>query len=231
VLVSVRHLHPHLYFYMPLLANKIISPGTSLGMWEITENSDSLKWELQWGKDDIKAYQSLNDPKRSMQWLSSRVLLRKMMNTSEFINLQIDEFGKPYLKDSKLKLSISHSENLVGVLISEHECGLDIEHMKPERIEKLCTKYMTENELDNCNMKEFRMEKLYLYWSAKEALYKLYGKRKIDFKQNLKIYPFEWHPGGVIRARIEKSNYLNELVVSYDVINDYIVAYAVDMDK
>jgi hypothetical protein len=33
------------------------------------------------------------------------------------------------------------------------------------------------------------LEKATILWSAKEALYKLYGKRKVDFKENLFLVP------------------------------------------
>ena len=55
-----------------------------------------------------------------------------------------NEFGKPYTKNKYF--SISHSNNLVGVLFSEYECGLDIEQVSLRSI-KLATKILTDEEL------------------------------------------------------------------------------------
>ena len=103
---------------MPLLQQIQIDSDSVLGIWQIDEEKDQLKWELQWGPSDIEQFQALSDHERSMHWLSSRVLLRKMMNTKSFIDLQIDENGKPYIKNFPQKVSISHSGKRVAVLLS-----------------------------------------------------------------------------------------------------------------
>src|SRR2546430_2403613 len=105
---------------MPQIIDIETSPGTKLGVWKITENPDDLKWKLQWGAEDIKRFRAYNTGERSNHWLYSRVLLREMLNTSKFIELEADEYGKPYLANFPQKLSISHSGDMVTVLLSEH---------------------------------------------------------------------------------------------------------------
>ena len=34
-------------------------------------------------------------------------------------------------------------------------------------------------------------EELLLYWGAKEVIYKMYGRRKLDFRQDMFIRPFQ----------------------------------------
>lgn len=211
---------------MPLLKEIDTGGGGRLALWEITENIADLKWQLQWGPEDIKRFGALADEQRSMHWLCSRVLLRKMLNTQKFIDLQVDEHGKPYLKNFPEKLSISHSGKRVAVLLSPKECGVDIQHIQP-RIERIEHKFMAREELEFLS-REHRMEQVHIFWSAKECLYKLYGKRKLDFRKNLYIYPFEWAEKGSINGRITKDRYIKDVLVNYRKMDDYILAYAID---
>ena len=38
-----------------------------------------------------------------------------------------------------------------------------------------------------------RMEHLSVYWGAKEALYKAYGRKKLEFKQHILVEPFKYN--------------------------------------
>jgi 4'-phosphopantetheinyl transferase EntD len=210
---------------MPQILELEPDAGSRLAVWKIEEEAEELKWMLQWGQSDIMQYRSHADSLRSMHWLSSRVLLRKMLNTSKFIDLQVDEFGKPYLRNFPQKLSISHSNQMVTVLLSERECGIDIELMKP-KIEKVAHKFISEEEWKYLT-EEFRMEEMYVFWSVKEALYKYYGKKKLEFRKNIFLYPFEWKEKNTVRTRIEKGSYLVELPVSFRKLEDYILAYVI----
>lgn len=211
---------------MPLIRKIEVSKDATIGIWQVTEDAETLKWSLQWGQEDIKCFQALKSPQRCLHWLAGRVLLRKLMGTDKYIDLHIDDYGKPFLVNSDYKISISHSGNMVAVMLSKYECGLDIEELRENRIAELSHKFMSDQELAQLGTKHTE-EKMYLHWCVKEALYKLYGKKKLDFKRNLFIYPFEYKPGGMLRARIEKSHYLNELVAHYMLIEDrYLLAYA-----
>ncbi|RYD82667.1 MAG: 4'-phosphopantetheinyl transferase superfamily protein [Sphingobacteriales bacterium] len=210
---------------MPLYKEIEVDANSRLAIWQIDEDAADLKWELQWGQEDIKRFSALNDEQRSMHWLCSRVLLRKMLNTSKFIDLQVDEFGKPYLKNIDLKLSISHSGKFVTVLLSNKDCGVDIQEIEPN-IERVAKKFISTEEWENIG-EDDRLDIIHVFWSAKEALYKFYGKRKIDFRTHLTLYPFRFAEKGVVTGRIEKDKYSKELPVYYRKIENYILAYTV----
>lgn len=210
---------------MPLELDITPVPNSRLGVWKIEEDMDHLKWELQWGQTDIKQFQSINDHERSRHWLVSRVLLRRLINTSRFIDMQCDEHGKPYLVNFPFHISISHSGDRVAVLLSEKDCGVDIELMKP-RIEIVAHKFISAEEWKYLK-DETQQQQMYVFWCAKEALYKLYGKRKLDFRQNLFLYPFDME-SGVVKGRIEKGSYLKELPVYFQKIENYLLAFAAE---
>lgn len=208
---------------MPLYKEIEVDANSRLAIWRIEEDAADLKWELQWGQEDIKRYSALTSEERSLHWLCSRVLLRKMLNTSKFIDLRVDEFGKPYLNNIDQKLSISHSGKFVTVLLSNKDCGIDIQEIDPH-IERVAKKFISEEEFENMD-DEDRLEQIHVFWCAKEALYKFYGKRKLDFRKNMEIFPFTFAEKGIVTGRIEKDKYLKELPVYYRKIDDYILAY------
>ena len=76
----------------------------------------------------------------------------------EFIN------EKPVLKDNKKYFSISHSGDYIVLGFSEHDCGIDIEKIKPRDYKKIS---------ERMNFKSNSLKEFYLNWTEYEAKYKL----------------------------------------------------------
>ena len=55
--------------------------------------------------------------------------LKKFYNINSF-DIYYSENGKPYLKDLDINISISHDENLVCVLLSKKNVGVDLQYIK-----------------------------------------------------------------------------------------------------
>jgi 4'-phosphopantetheinyl transferase len=210
--------------YMPQILDLEVGPGSRIGVWKIEEDPEELKWKLQWSAEDIRKFRSHNDGERSKHWLYSRILLREMLNTSKFIELEADEYGKPFLVNFPQKLSISHSGDMVAVMLSDFNCGMDIQLMKTGVIEKVAHKFVSTEEWHNIHEDDRNLQ-LYLVWCCKEALYKYYGKKALDFKENLFLYPFIWTPDGSTRGQIMKKDYFKELPVSWKKIENYLLAW------
>ncbi len=208
---------------MPRIIDLNTNPEGNLGVWKIEENPEDLKSRLQWSEEDIKRFQSHADGERSKHWLYSRVLLREMLNTSSFIELGADEFGKPFLANFLQKVSISHSGDMVAVMLSKQDCGMDIQIMKPN-IERVAHKFINEAEWQSINT-DTRFEQMYLVWCCKEALYKYYGKKNLAFKENLSLKTFSWTPEGELIGVIEKDDYYKELPVYWKTIDNYLLAW------
>jgi len=211
---------------MPLLKEIQIDSSTRIGIWDISEDAQQLKWKLQWGQDDIKRFAAMSDEERTIHWLSSRVLIRHMLHTTHFIDLQVDEFGKPFLANFDYKLSISHSGHRVAVILSDREVGIDIQHISTKILD-LYSRFASQKEIEFLQEPN-EIEKMYVVWCGKEALYKLYGKKKLDFRQNLAIDKFEWENEGIVKGHIIKGPYTKELPINYRKMDDYLLAFAVD---
>jgi phosphopantetheinyl transferase len=162
--------------------------------WEIEEEIDSLKQKLvdfgysEIDFENIKLYKS---PQRQLEWLTSRVLACDFFEQLTYIHY--DDFGKPYL-DNNYQISISHTKNLVVVaLCKESLIGIDTEFVS-DKIGRIALKFLSKKELENIGV-ENDILKLYLHWCAKEALYKVYGRKNLNFIDNLQIDPIDKKKG------------------------------------
>lgn len=110
--------------------------------------------------------------KRERERQTERRLIEYLFGEEE--ELLHDEKGKPYLKHSSIKISISHTDDyLCLALSSTGDIGIDIEKITP-RLERVKSMFLTEKEIEQ--LPKDSLLALALCWSAKEAMYKLVGQ-------------------------------------------------------
>ena len=86
-----------------------------------------------------------------------------------------NEHGKPFLAEHpEIHFSISHCKEAVGCLVSDHPCGLDIEHIRPAK-EGLVRYTMSQEEADAILADPFPDLAFTRLWTQKEAVLKLIG--------------------------------------------------------
>ncbi|MCO5269013.1 MAG: 4'-phosphopantetheinyl transferase superfamily protein [Brumimicrobium sp.] len=91
--------------------------------------------------------------------------------------------GPAIIKNSKfLNISISHSQGLYAIYLSNENIGIDIQRYKGE-LSKGRNYFI--NEREECFLSD--EQALYLIWSAKEAFYKKMGGEIPDLKNNVTI--------------------------------------------
>ncbi|RZJ74981.1 MAG: 4'-phosphopantetheinyl transferase superfamily protein [Flavobacterium sp.] len=212
---------------MPVVFNKKIDDQSVLAVWKIEETEEQLLSSLQLKQHELDVIASLSNGKRALHWLATRVLLRTMLNTADYIDCQMDEHGKPYLVNSDTHISLSHSYDYAAVIISKgKQVGVDIELIKM-KIKSIKHKFLSDVELaqkqigDNTNG-------LYVAWCAKEAIYKWHGKKGLEFKQHIHIKPFKLKDEGSLQALVELPAGTKELTVNYFKTKDgYMLGYVV----
>jgi len=212
---------------MPIVFNKNIDEQTILAVWKIEETEAELIAGLQLKQHELDIIATLSNGKRALHWLSTRLLLRTMLNTADYIDCQMDDHGKPYLVNSDTHISLSHSYDYAAVLISKSkQVGVDIELIKM-KIKSIKHKFLSNVELaqkqigDNTNG-------LYVAWCAKEAIYKWHGKKGLEFKQHIHIKPFKLKDEGTLQALVELPNGMRELTVNYFKTKDgYMLGYVI----
>jgi len=212
---------------MPVVFSKKINDHTILGVWKIEETEAQLLAGLQLKQHELEVIETLGNTKRALHWLSTRVLLRTMLNTSDYIDCKMDDHGKPYLVNSDTHISLSHSYDYAAVIIGkEKKVGVDIELIKM-KIKSIKHKFLSDVELaqkqigDNTNG-------LYVCWCAKEAIYKWHGKKGLEFKRDIHIKPFKLKDEGNLTALVELPEGTRELEVNYFKTKDgYMLGYVV----
>lgn len=130
---------------------------------------------------DLQGFKSDNklEEKRDIERKGTRFLLQKMLN-SESVELEYDQHNRPHLKGRSEHISISHSHQWLAISIHKtHETGVDVELIR-EKVSNIKHKFLCDEELQ---FAQNDIEKMILLWTCKEAIYKVHGKRELDFKR------------------------------------------------
>lgn len=167
---------------------------------------------------EVERQNSFSHIKRKREFIATRILRTSLFGKDE---IKYTEIGAPYI-DGEGFISISHAKNVVGLAFSkDHPVGLDLEQIR-EKVHKIKHKFLSHNELNNLNTDN--TEEMIKVWSAKEALYKLAGRKKIIFAKELmlsKTNAVEWS-GTIINPDHKKKVELNilthkEFVISFNI--------------
>ncbi len=202
---------------MPLY-KKIATGNSEIALWRIEE-------ELSFFESRFNSHPAIKNENKKLQWFATRHLVNEMRG--EFSEIEKDEAGKPLLKNSTQHLSISHTPVFAAAMLSNYApVGIDLEMVNP-KVERIAHKFLREDEINAIQADE-KIEKLILYWSAKEALYKLYGKAGIEFISQLLIEPFELKLSGELKAEITGIEQpMKNLIVNYSFFEDHVLTYVV----
>lgn len=204
---------------MPLTKMELSDTG-GWALWHVTEQLTDL--EKMVGIDHTNA--NIAEGVKKLEWLASRMLARRLaveLNI-DFTQISKDQFSKPYIEHSNAQLSISHSYPFVAVQFSfVHAVGIDIE--KPSvKISKVAYRVFSKSELLDAGD---NLEKNCVYWCAKEALYKIYGKRGLSYADNLLVEPFEIQRAGELRASVSTAQLKLAVILNYHILSDIVVVY------
>jgi phosphopantetheinyl transferase len=201
---------------MPVYQTKKIAATIQLGVWKITETEEELRSLFVSKGYDPSTVSHTRKNTRLKQWIATRILLASFFNDAKIL---YDNLGKPKL-DNGWNISISHSYEFVAIVLNKKEdCGIDIEKIG-DKVARIKHKFL--NPLD---LKKITSNKhLTLYWGAKEALYKYYGKKEVLFLDHLFIEEFSNNKNSFY-GKIDLPNFKKRIAMSYDVIDGYILTY------
>ena len=209
---------------MAIAFRKQVDADTEFALWRIEEEADTLYRQLQLN-DHEKAYvEQLANGKRHLHWLGTRVLLRAMLDTSEYIDCKIDSHGKPYLVNLPYHISLSHSFDYAAVMISKSRpVGIDIEQIK-QKVERIAPRFLRAEELAAIDSKN-KIAHLYVCWCAKEAVYKCYGQKAVSFLDDIALQPFNLGVDGSLNVNLHKNEINLNYKVNYMQYEDYMLGY------
>lgn len=207
---------------MPVYHIKQVSEHATLGIWELTESNGELLEFAQLTKSESVLFAKFSAEGRKAQWLAIRALLNTLRGEKTIINYT--SIGQPVLKDSDLKISISHSGKFACIITDHSDCGIDIEKGN-SKIERIQHKFLHPEEKEFIEESKY-IDYLKIIWSAKETLYKLHGKGDLIFNKELIISPFI--PGNQIKlkGRIEFKNTYKEVALTHEKTEGYTLVYS-----
>lgn len=213
---------------MPLIYHKQLPHQSQLGVWRVEETIEDLRSRLILDDEELAFYQQLNKGKRNLHWLSSRVLIRNLLHTNHFIEVRDDEHGKPRLVNFPYELTITHSEKFAAAMISKHRVGVDIEQIRP-KIRRIVHKFATKAEQATLSSnEEHAIRQLFVIWTGKETLYKLYGKRELNFREHMSFEPFQLGSPGSATGYIHKGEFHKAYQVTFEELDGYMLAYTIE---
>ncbi|MGI2298758.1 4'-phosphopantetheinyl transferase superfamily protein [Candidatus Cardinium hertigii] len=191
---------------MPVYDFFLLSSNASCLIWKIEESLAKLRLQLHplFLTDFQNANLSSKD--RMRQSLAVRIALHCLL---EKLNLPIltlakNEQGSPILDNSSFYVSFTHTHYLAAVALSTtYPIGIDIEIVKSS-LYTIQKKYLNAEEIESANGS---LEKLAIYWSAKEALYKRLHKQAIPTFKDIFVEPFPLGAKGKIIAHLHQKKY------------------------
>ncbi len=186
---------------MPLVYKKRLSPEGVLGVWRIEEPEAFFLDSISLHPEEAAQLQFIRG-RRRVEWLAGRQLVHLLSERDIRGAVIKDEFGKPYLDQSRYHISMSHTLDMAAVIAGPRPVGIDIQAFV-RRIVMLAPKFVHRDEVDSWQSASDPIEALHVIWGAKECIYKAYGRRQIDFREDLRILPFTFREhGGVLEARL-----------------------------
>lgn len=169
---------------MAITSIQQLPSGALWGLWEISESEQELR--NAWDFPFTDAFHQFSIRSRRKEWLAGRLLLQGLAKEMSlpFLGIEKDEHQKPYLKDSKSHISLSHTKGFASAIIHPSTpIGIDIEQRNP-KINRIVHKFLNEREMVATAHQE---NEFIAYWCAKEAMYKLNGRKGMIFKEQILV--------------------------------------------
>ena len=207
---------------MGILINKYVEENVLLGLWEITEDYDTLYSSIEMDREDLCRLDGFKNHNRKLEWLSVRMLLKELTLSKN--KIIYNSSNKPFLSNNSFNISISHSNKFTSILLGKpKKVGIDLEFMS-HRISTIAHKFINHNEYITQDPGLIKYH-LYIHWCAKEALYKICDKQDINFKDTITISPFEPTECGIINGKVHTKYINQDFDVNFFRRDNYIVAW------
>lgn len=208
---------------MPLEKLEYQAEERAWGIWKITEKEQELL-------DQVKDYESVSDtithPEKRLEFIAGRVLARNLLEAlgKSFEGVTKDVFGKPFFKRNTFQLSLSHSYPYVAAITDiQKPVGIDLEQIKTKLL-KIGPRVLHPSELEDAGNDEI---KHCIYWCAKEALIKIYGKKDLVFSEHLLVSPFRLEKTGFLTGKIIINETETTVPLQYFVYDNFTIVFNV----
>jgi phosphopantetheinyl transferase len=177
---------------VPIFFQHQINDTTRLGIWKIEENEEFFL-------SNVPLQREVTHPHKRLQHLAGRFLLQFLFPDFPYELIRIADTRKPYLPAEQYHFSISHCGDYAAAIVSRNKrVGIDIE-IPTRRIHIIAQKFLSAVEKNQLkteykllgeqwgSREDAETELLTFLWSAKESVFKWYGKGQIDFSEHMSL--------------------------------------------
>lgn len=194
-----------------------------LGVWQITETEEELRALTSIPSDELEEISYIKNESLRKQKLAVRALLDTFFEDKVYLSHH--DNGKPYIENSAVNISITHTNKYVAIILNEEEeVGIDCESLDRDfsAVEK---KALSEDEIEDLD-EDKRNEQLAIYWCAKEAIYKKMSQYNVDFAEQIEIDDFRVRREGELEATfIQKDGFEEELNLQYTTFDRHVLVW------
>ena len=164
--------------------------------------------------EDVASAMRFQNEKRRREHLAWRRIVRRELGSK--VHIDYNEVGAPVVDVDGRWISVAHGGESVVVAIADCPVGVDIESRSRD-FDRVAPRYMTEEELSLAKSEDWAC----YVWCAKEAMYKLYGRRGVELRGELRVESFDAESmtiyGGMVNmapAMVKISLYDDDIVVA-----------------
>lgn len=143
---------------------------------------------------DVASAARFQNERRRGEHLAWRRIVRRELGRG--VAIDYNEVGAPIVDIPNTYISVAHGGGSVAIAIAEYAVGVDIESAERD-FERAKERYMSPAEQQLCSDALWPAK----VWTAKEAMYKLYGRRGVDLRDEVQIYAAE-ATGVVLKGRL-----------------------------
>jgi len=203
---------------VPIYYQQNINDFTQLAVWLIEEP----EWFFT---QKVSVQQTVSHPHKRLQHLAGRYLLPYLFPEFPTDLIEIADTRKPFLPNDVFHFSISHCGNYAAAIVSSSErVGIDVE-LVTHRVVKIQHKFLHPTELTDWQIETLTESEKYktltLLWSAKEAMFKWWGRGELDFRDCMHIDATSLQASGQLLATFQKGDFKAKLILHYQ-LNDQL---------
>lgn len=204
---------------MPFIHTSAFDQQGELVLWRVDETANWFIDQLSLAPHLWSEYHQIAVPAIRLQWLASRFALQQVAKSRE-MDVHKDIYGKPHLVNDSRFISISHCQGYAAAMAANQAVGVDVELVSP-RVQRIKNRFLTEQEQAIVGATD---ADLMLAWSVKEAVYKMYGSKKLLFKEHIRLTDRN-NEVQVVRVDLVTPEYQQHLQVAFCFLEEVVLSW------
>lgn len=130
-------------------------------------------------------------PRRAAEYLTWRAVLNRHLGSVH--SICYDSAGAPSILGSSLHIGVSHTVDLISVVVSDAHCAVDVER-KDRDVARISSRFLTTEERSLCH----RNEEFVALWCARECYYKLRRDPSLSMLDHIRVKSLDIAAGVVV---------------------------------